>query len=68
MADGRSVNWDSMTDTGSTIVVGLLVGIVFLWLVSLLADRVYTTLRPLLPFLVFAAFVGALVIHWVSKI
>lgn len=58
----------TLTPTADDVVVWVVLGLAFLWLISSMAEVTLVKLRPVLMFLVVAAFAGVLVTHMVAKL
>ena len=58
----------NITDQASSFVVWVIVGLAFLWAISFMAETTMIKLRPVLMFIVVAAFVGVLVMHIFAKL
>lgn len=54
---------DSAAARADSIIVWLVLGLVFLWVVAFAAEQVMSKLRPVLMFMVAAALVGVVVVR-----
>lgn len=57
-----------LTSQAGNVVVWVTVGLVFLWLLSAMAETVLARFKPVLVFLVAAAFVGVIVANLIAKL